>query len=117
MKSVYGLRVLHGQPLPRRAVMIGIEIDADEPAAQLLRRDQRGSGAREWIENDIAGLREGGDQRLEGLDRLLRRVQAVAGIVPVDNIRRRAFRERRECPWPAGRRFVRGRRGSRVADA
>ena len=40
------------------AVVIGVEIDADEPAAQLVCSDKCGTGAGEGIEHDISRLRE-----------------------------------------------------------
>lgn len=57
------------------AVVMGVEVDADKLAAQLVRGDEGRTGAGEGIEDDAARLRESGDQRLEGLHRLLRRMQ------------------------------------------
>ena len=56
-----------------------VQLDADEATAQLLRRDQRAARAREGIEDYVAGLGEGLQERCEDADRLLCRMQAIAG--------------------------------------
>src|SRR6185437_9885460 len=64
----------------------GVEFYADEVAAFEFRRQQCRAGAAKWVENDIAGLREGSNERLENAKGFLRRVQAVAGVLPVEHI-------------------------------
>lgn len=71
------------------AVVLLIKLDADEPAAQLLRGYESRTRTAERVKDDSVRFRERVDQRPERLHRLLCRVQAIAGILPVEDIRHR----------------------------
>jgi hypothetical protein len=75
------------QPVARRPAMNFIQLDAQEPAVQLTCGDQGRARTAERIEDDCFWLGESADQNLERLDGLLGRMQAVAGILPVKNVR------------------------------
>src|SRR5690606_3515853 len=51
------------------------------------------AAAAERVQHKLAGLRESLDQRRQGFDRLLRRVQLVARIGEVDHVRDGIFRQ------------------------
>jgi hypothetical protein len=73
--------------------MRAIEPDTDESARELLGGDQRRARAAERIEHGAA-LAKGLDEGTQDLHRLLRRMQPVAGIGPVERIRHRRCRRR-----------------------
>src|ERR1035437_3995761 len=85
-----GLADQAGQPLCGGAVVIGVEINADELASKLAGGDKGGTGPAERIEDNGAGAGKSGNQGFERLHRLLRRMQAVAGIMPVQHVGRRS---------------------------
>lgn len=82
---------LHGgadsEALARCPVMALVELDAEIGASRVRRCDQRGAGAAEGIEHQAAGLAERLDDRRQALHRLLRRVQPVARVLPVQHVR------------------------------
>ena len=98
VKAALGGGLPVSQTVAGRAMVLFVKLDADEPSAQLLRRYQGRSRTTERIEDHAAGLRERADQRLQRLHRLLRRVQLVAGILPVEDVRHRRAGERRPAP-------------------
>jgi hypothetical protein len=79
---------------PRRGgvVVLGVKLDADELAAKLAGCDQCGTGTGERVEHDAARRTESLDQRPEGGDWLLCRVQLVAGVGKFQHVRDRVRR-------------------------
>ena len=71
----------------RGAVMRGIDLEADEAAVLLLGGDERRTGTGEGVEHHAILRTEHVDQRRECRDRLLRRVQLVAGVAKLDHVR------------------------------
>jgi hypothetical protein len=55
------------------AVVIGAEVNADEPAVKLVRGDKGGTGTGEVMEDDVVRFRECCDQGFERPHGLLRR--------------------------------------------
>src|ERR1035441_2171804 len=82
-RGAEGIQTQTGGP-----VMIRVELDPDEAAVEFFGGRKGGTGPRKWIKHGVASLAEGLDQRFEDADRFLRRVQAVAGILPVEHVRR-----------------------------
>src|SRR5208337_580469 len=81
------------QPALRRRPMPAVEFDAEVLPPGFLRRDQGRAGTGEGIEHHAACGAERLDQRLQAADRLLGRVQLVAGVLPFQNVRDRPFRQ------------------------
>src|ERR1035438_1246345 len=53
----------------------------------------QGAGTGEGVEHDVAGSGEGLDQRRQDVNGLLRRMQFVVGVYPLQNVRQRRFRK------------------------
>src|SRR5208337_411163 len=66
---------------------MSVEFDSEEAPAKELRREQCRPRAAKRVQDHILRPREGLDDRRENTQRLLRWVQPVAGIVPLEHIR------------------------------
>src|ERR1017187_10283561 len=82
-RGAEGIQTQTGGP-----VMIRVELDPDEAAVEFSGGRKGGTGRRKWVTHGVARFAEGLDQRFEDADRFVRRVQAVAGILPVEHVRR-----------------------------
>ena len=77
----------------RRGRKVGrIEFDADETAIGFAGGHERGTRTAKGIQHERSWLGEGLDQRLEDTDGLLRGMEAIAGIGPVDDVGERGSR-------------------------
>src|ERR1700692_2313277 len=70
----------------------GIEFDADETAIEFPGGHERGTRTAKGIEHERSWLGESLNQRLEDTDGLLRGMEAIAGIGPVDDVGERGSR-------------------------
>jgi len=61
-------RVLN--PKTSAAVMRLVDLDADESTAHVLRRDERGAGTGEWVQDDAVRRAESANNRLQRGDRI-----------------------------------------------
>src|SRR5688572_24120119 len=68
--------------------------DEDELSSAVSGRDARRAGTGEGVKHHITTFRKRFDELLNRLDRLLRRVQPIAGVVPFENIL-----DRFDGPW------------------
>lgn len=80
------------EPPAGGAVVLVVDLHAEEGSADAPGGGESGAGAAERVEHQATGRAEPGDQRREDLDGFLGRVQPVAGVDPVDHVAQRRRR-------------------------
>ena len=75
------------QTFPRKPSVAGVQFNANVASSEQLRRQRRRARAREWVKHKLAGVRIRQNERHDARERLLRWVQRIAGVVPVQHIR------------------------------